>query len=390
VARIPGDADGAPAAAAETRTVAETHVPASYLGTHVLVAGGGVAALECAFALRALAGDLVDLEIVTPDPRFFYRPQAVFEPFGGARVEAFELAELAAALGAQLTFGAVASVVPSAHVARTTQGMAIPYDVLVLASGATPTGIVRDALTFRGPADADRVAEIVRGAGRGEIEQLTLAVPTRRTWPLPVYELALGLRSITDRPIAIATVEPAAGDVLGRLGSSYLTAILAGRSIRLATDVDFRDFASPVTIAAPELRGARIFGIPADEDGFVPTDHFGAVVGVKDVYAAGDLTSGDVKHGSLAAGQADAVAEKIAASAGAALTPTPFRPVLRALIAAGSDSVYVRRDLANPHDPGMVSPEPLWSPPAKIFARHLAPALAAIARQHRRSLFSAT
>ena len=56
----------------------------------MLIAGGGVAALEAAFALRAFAGDLVDVEILAPEPRFFYRPLAVFEPFGGARVQTFE------------------------------------------------------------------------------------------------------------------------------------------------------------------------------------------------------------------------------------------------------------------------------------------------------------
>lgn len=372
------------------RPMPERTTPETYRGAHVVIAGGGVAALEAAFALRALAGDLVDLELLAPEPKFFYRPQAVFEPFGGVRVQAFELGELAEGLGAQLTLGELASVVPAAHVVRTTRGMTLPYDVLVVATGASPTAVLRDALTFRGPADADRVAAVAQASAHGDVSPLTLAIPTRRTWPLPVYELAFGLRSITDRPLTLATVEPAAGEALGRTGSAHLTALLASRNIKLVVDVSFERFARETTIAAPELRGARIYGLPADDDGFVPTDRFGLVFGVEDVYAAGDVTSTVVKHGSLAAGQADTVAESIAAAAGAAVVPTPFRPVLRARLACGSESIYVRRDLADPDDPGLVSGEPLWSPPAKIFARHLAPALAEVARRHQRSLFWVT
>ena len=47
----------------------------------VVVAGGGVAGLEGLLALRALAGDRVDLTLVAPDPEFTYRPLAVAEPF---------------------------------------------------------------------------------------------------------------------------------------------------------------------------------------------------------------------------------------------------------------------------------------------------------------------
>ena len=370
--------------------MSDSRVPASYGGVRTLVVGGGVAALEAAFALRALAGELVDVEILAAEPRFFYRPQAVFEPFGGPSVESFELSELADTLGAQLTPGELASVVPSQHVARTTRGMTIPYDALVIATGASPVAVLSNALTFRGPADVDRVAEIAQASASGDTDELTLAIPTVRTWPLPIYELAFGLRGITDRSLVVATAEPTPGAVLGRAGSECLTSLLASRSIKVETNVNFERWGRDVTIAAPALRAARIYGLPADDDGFIPVDRFGAVVGVPDIYAAGDVTELPVKHGSLAAGQADTVAEKIAATAGAALAAAPFTPILRARIACGSESLYVRRDLDDPHDPGLVSFDPLWSPPAKIFGRHLAPALAEIAGRHRRSRFSLT
>ncbi len=350
----------------------------------MLIAGAGVAALEAVFALRALAGDLVDIELLAPEPRFFYRPQAVLEPFGGLRVQMFELSELAGAVGAQVTPGSLASVAPGTHVARTTLGLEIRYDALLLAPGASPRAVLKDAITFRGPVDTDRVASIARDAARGDIEGLTLAIPVRRTWPLPVYELAFGLRDVTDIPITIATVEPAPAAVLGAAGSECIAALLERRAIEVETSFDFgRQPRREVTIAAPELHADRLYGVPADEDGFIPINRFGAVQGLAHVYAAGDITSYEVKHGSLAAAQADVAAASIAARAGANVVQAPFRPILHARIACGDDSIYVRRNVDDHLDPGTVSRDPLWSPAAKIFARHLSPALAEIGQRRR-------
>ena len=49
--------------------------------TKVLIAGSGVAGLEAALALRALAGEVVSVELVAPESDFVYRPLAVTEPF---------------------------------------------------------------------------------------------------------------------------------------------------------------------------------------------------------------------------------------------------------------------------------------------------------------------
>jgi sulfide:quinone oxidoreductase len=47
----------------------------------VLIAGGGVAALEATLALRALADERVAITLVAPESDFVYRPLAVAEPF---------------------------------------------------------------------------------------------------------------------------------------------------------------------------------------------------------------------------------------------------------------------------------------------------------------------
>jgi sulfide:quinone oxidoreductase len=77
---------------------------------HVLVAGGGVAALEAMVALRKLAGELVDVELVSPDADFHYRPLAVAEPFGLGEALRFDLASLARGCGARHSLGTLVAV----------------------------------------------------------------------------------------------------------------------------------------------------------------------------------------------------------------------------------------------------------------------------------------
>ena len=95
-------------------------------------------------------------------------------------------------------------------------------------------------------------------------------------------------------------------------------------------------------ITLPVLEGPRIHGLPHDKHGFIPVDAHGRVAGVADIYAAGDITAFPLKQGGLAAQQADAVAEVIAAAAGAAVTPQPFTPVLRGLLMTGGAPLYLR------------------------------------------------
>src|SRR5207244_5225616 len=88
-------------------------------------------------------------------------------------------------------------------------------------------------------------------------------------------------------------------------------------------------------VALPELVGEPIPGVPHDEKGFIPVDQHGAVRGLPDVYAAGDGIAYPVKQGGLATQQADAAAEAIAATLGAAIEPKPFRARLRGQLLTG-------------------------------------------------------
>ena len=79
---------------------------------------------------------------------------------------------------------------------------------------------------------------------------------------------------------------------------------------------------------------------------------------------------------AVVGGWADAIAEAIAARAGAPITPEPYRPVLRGALLTGAQPRYLH---AGPGSgPGEISERPLWWPPSKIAARHLGPYLAAL------------
>ena len=129
----------------------------------------------------------------------------------------------------------------------------------------------------------------------------------------------------------------------------------------------------------PRLVGPGVRGLPYRRDGFIPTDAHGRVIGVADVFAAGDATTFPIKQGGLAAQQADAVAESIAAAAGADVAPRPFRPVLRGLLTGGGTPRYMRARINGAGD-CTLSGEPLWWPPNRLCGRYLAPYLSSSGR----------
>jgi sulfide:quinone oxidoreductase len=359
----------------------------------VLIAGAGVAGLEAALALRDLAGGLVDVELVSPETDFVYRPLAVAEPFLAGEARRFPLHRLAEEAGAELTRAAVRSVDAERRMVVTADGTALRYDALLLALGARPVAAVPGALTFRGPGDEESFAAVLRDARAGQIQDLVFALPAGSAWPLPLYELALlsavhladaGASSVQlsvvtseERPLQLfgATASDAVAELLELHGIVLRTdttpVAVEGRSLRLLPG---ERIPADRVVALPRLEGLRLAGLPHDANGFVPTDAYGLVRGLDDVYAAGDLTDFAVKQGGIATQQADAAAESIAAAAGAPIHPQPFRPVLRGLLLTGINPRYLRAE------PGTlrseVDTEPLWWPPAKIVGRYLAPFLA--------------
>ena len=97
----------------------------------VVIAGGGVAALETALALRALAPELTEITLAAPTDRFRFRAAAVGEPFGRAEVRRFDLASIARDIGVTLRHGALTAVDAEHKTAILDGDEQIEYDAIV-------------------------------------------------------------------------------------------------------------------------------------------------------------------------------------------------------------------------------------------------------------------
>lgn len=360
----------------------------------MLVVGGGVAGLEALLALRALAGDRVDLHLLSPGDWFVYRPLEVLEPFDPDAMVRIDWARILSDRRISHLSDALATIDLDGHVVHTAGGNARPYDVLVLAPGARARPALAGAITVGIPDASRELGELLREMRGGVVKRLAFVVPAGLTWTVPIYELALltaedAQRSGVTPELLVVTAERSPLEVFGTEGSKLIAELLEQRSVRLQTSsiVQRYDGAHlwlklegrvPVdrAVALGLLEGPRIAGLPATDDGFLRVDDHGRVEGEDDVYAAGDATAFPVKQGGLAAQQADAVAAHIAARAGAQVEPAPFAPVLRGMLLTGGPSQFLRRSFAPGISGSEVAAESPWWPAAKIVGRHLAPYLA--------------
>src|SRR4051812_1770888 len=157
----------------------------------VLIVGGGVAGLETVMALRAVAGSRVRITVVTPEDEFVYRAMSVAEPFDLGVAQRHPLDQVARDFDVELIRDELDWVAPSSERVFTRGGSEIPYDALVLATGARPTPAWGHVLTFTGPGDAGAMGRLVHEVSGGAVESVAFVVPSGVTWPLPLYELAL-------------------------------------------------------------------------------------------------------------------------------------------------------------------------------------------------------
>jgi sulfide:quinone oxidoreductase len=348
----------------------------------VVIAGGGVAALEALLTLRELAWGRVEIDLLTPNSEFVYRPMELAALFRDERVQRFDLSRIAADQGANLVRDRLEGVWPGNRVV-TQSGAVRPYDSLLIAVGAHLRIGVPGAITVAAPGFRQEFRRALKDLEDGFAHRLAFAAPAGTGWLLPLYELALLTADhLAARDVAadliIVTPEDAPLELLAERGIETLA---AHRPISFGANGLVTAPSAPVdvdrVVALPAMRGPNIRGIPETVTGFIPTDGHGRVLGVDDVYAAGDGTAFPVKQGGLAAQQADAAAAAIAAAAGAEIEPEPFAPVLRGLLLTGAEPHYLRHDLMRPESGSQTAERSLWWPPAKVAARSLTPYLAA-------------
>ena len=360
----------------------------------VLIAGGGVAGLEAAFALRELAGERVAVTVLAPTTEFVLRPAAVGAPFTASWARTYSLPKLTAAAGARLEQGALAEVDAAARVAVTSDGARLRYDALLVCPGASTTQPYEHATHFDDARADELLHGLVQDVEAGYVKRLAIVVPAPMPWPLPAYELALmtGARAWEARAetaITILTPESSPLEAFGEAASDSVRKLLAERRIELVTSAyceipqagtivvhpGDRTVSADRIIALPALAGPGVRGLPQDGNGFIPVDDGGRVSGADAVCAAGDATDSPIKLGGLAAQLADTIAASIAALAGAGPEPGPFEPVLEAVLMTGEAPRYLRARRVGGTFAESKLTEVAGDAPPKIVARYLAPHL---------------
>jgi sulfide:quinone oxidoreductase len=365
----------------------------------VLVAGGGVAGLETLLAMRHLAGERIEPTLLTPEEEFVYRPMAVAEPFARGHARRHRLDAIAQDLGARLVCGSLVDVDDRSRTAVTSTGERMSYDALVVAIGARSEPALQRALTWTPDSDDEIYGGLLRDIEEGYTKRVAFVIPVDVAWSLPAYELALMTAwdaqdvGIEDAQITIYTPESAPLEIFGAAATKALQADLdevgiqvrtsahvTVRAGRLLVEPGGRPLDAERVVALPRAVGPALPGVLNDARGFIRCDLYGKVYDTATVWAAGDAIAFPVKQGGLAAQQADAAAEEIAARAGADVRPQPFRPVLRGVLLTGRGQAWMRNAVAGSDGDGEAQRRALFWPPTKIAGRYLSPYLAELDR----------
>jgi sulfide:quinone oxidoreductase len=359
-------------------------------GFRAVICGGGIAGVEGLLRLRRLAGDAVDVTLVSPHEEFVYRPLAVFEPFARVAAQRHPLPRIASDAGARWIQDRVESIDGDARKVYIEDGRELSYDALLLAIGGRESSPYENAYVFSDHDPDHSVRAIVDEIELGYLQSVAFVVPDWPVWPLPLYELALmtaeRARRI-GRELLITFVTPEgrplkafgqpAGDAILRLfdqaGINLHTGVVARvPSPQLVTFGEKR-LAAQRIITLPKITGPAVRGIPAGRNWSVPIDERCRVQDMDGrVFAAGDATDFVVKHGGIGAQQADIAAAGIAHLAGVGKRPPPLQPLIRGMLSTGKRPLYIAAHVTD----GLgwraeVYEQPPWPADEKIVAEEL-------------------
>jgi sulfide:quinone oxidoreductase len=311
---------------------------------NVVVLGGGFAGLETAFHLRHTMQYRVNLTLVSESPYFLFKPNTIYIPFG-AKPEDFMIPLERPTRRKQITL--IQDRAREIDLARrrvVTEGTSIPYDHLVVATGAAMRateipGLREHALTPWTPEEMLRLRHgfgaLVEQAHRGHRQRLLFLIPPNNKCAGPLYELVMmtdtwlrdqGAREHVD--LTWTTYEDGYIQAFGpRLNTVVMHEFeergIDGHKGYVVTSIEpgvvhyqnGEKLPFDLLVSFPPYVAKESFlGLPIDDRGFIHVDPDSRrVKGQSDVFAVGDAADFPIKQAFLALLQGDAAAAHLAA-----------------------------------------------------------------------------
>ena len=349
---------------------------------HVVVLGGGFGGLETAFSLRMLAGERARITLVSDQRCFLFKPNSIYVPFGldpdKLRVP---LERPTGRKGIELVQARAREIDPERREVRL-EGLSLPYDFLVVATGAgmrpaEVPGLAEHAISTWTPVDMLRLRagfeSLIEAAMHGERRRVLFVIPPNNKCAGPLYEIVLMLDTWLRRKGARESVEV----VWTTYESSYIQAFgprlhevvsaeFEGRGVVghhdwavTAADAESVSYANgqrlgyDVLVAFPPYVASTPFaGLPADERGFLETELASRrVAGHPEIFAVGDAGDFPVKQAFLAFLQADAAAAHLSAEILGGQPQQSFDPVSMCVMEQFDKATFAQVPLRLTGDP---------------------------------------
>ncbi|MBS0204579.1 MAG: FAD-dependent oxidoreductase [Planctomycetes bacterium] len=348
----------------------------------VLVLGGGFGGLEALFYLKYQLGDRADLTLVSDEPKFFFKPNTIYIPFGQAP-EKFEV-DLSRPLKKQsihFVNSTVESVDPDKHAVITRSGN-LNYDYLVIATGAKMRskeipGLYEHAITVWTPDDMlrlrDRIAWAKERAAGNNRTRFVFLIPPNNRCSGPLYEMVMmldthlrqsGCRDLVD--LVYATKEEAYIEAFGpRLNTvvadEFRTRNIEGHTGYVVTGIEpgmisFQNgekLAYDVLVSFPPYVASTLFEqLPSTERGFIEVENDSRRVRGQDrIFAVGDAANFPIKQAFLALLQGDAAGDHVAAEILGKKPTVDFEPMSMCVMEELNKATFAQVPLKYTGDP---------------------------------------
>jgi len=348
----------------------------------VVVLGGGFGGLETAFDLRRRVGERARITLVSDSDHFLFKPNSIYVPFGldPERLKV-PLAKPAARKGIELIQARAHGIDSDARTVEV-DGRSLPYDLLVVATGAEMRaeevpGLAEHAISPWTTADMLRLRAGFQGlldsAGAGQRRRVLFVVPPNNKCVGPLYEIVLMLDTWLRRKGAREHAEI----TWSTFESTYIQAFgprlhdVAAKEFErrgIAGHVDWVvERVEPGTVSyangeqlgydllvafPPYIASTPFPGLKGDDRGFLATEPASRrLVGHPEIFAVGDAGDFPIKQAFLAFLQADAAAAHLAAELVGGEPQVSFDPVSMCVMEQFDKATFAQVPLQLTDDP---------------------------------------